>query len=48
MKDVPLTLTVTTITLYIGIGAFVFNAFEDWSLNESAYFCFITLETIGS
>jgi hypothetical protein len=44
---VPLTVTMLIITGYILIGAVVFNQFEKWTIVEGAYFCFITLSTIG-
>lgn len=44
---VPLTITMIIITLYILIGALIFNQFEGWSLIQSGYFCYITLATIG-
>ena len=42
-NSVPLTLTMLIIVLYIFLGAFIFHRFEDWSMVEAAYFCFITL-----
>lgn len=44
---VPLTITMIIITLYILIGALIFNQFEGWTLIQSGYFCYITLATIG-
>lgn len=44
---VPLTITMIIITLYIILGAVIFNQFEGWSMIQSAYFCYITLATIG-
>lgn len=44
---VPLTITMIIITLYILIGAVIFNQFEGWTLIQSGYFCYITLSTIG-
>ncbi len=44
---VPLTITMIIITLYILIGAALFNIFENWSMIEAGYFCYITLATIG-
>ncbi|XP_026684902.1 outward-rectifier potassium channel TOK1-like, partial [Diaphorina citri] len=32
---------------YICIGAGVFAAWEEWSFLDGAYFCFVTLSTIG-
>lgn len=45
--SVPLTITILTITCYIGFGAIIFHFFEGWLPIESAYFCFVTLTTIG-
>ena len=44
---VPLTITMIIITFYIALGALLFNLFEDWTPVEAAYFCYITLATIG-
>ena len=32
---------------YVLGGSFLFSGWEKWSLLDSAYFCFITLTTIG-
>jgi hypothetical protein len=32
---------------YICLGATVFAAWEEWTFLDGAYFCFITLSTIG-
>lgn len=45
--SVPLTITILVITFYIGFGAIMFKIFEGWEVIESAYFCFVTLSTIG-
>lgn len=45
--SVPLTITILVVTAYILIGALIFSIFEDWKIIESAYFCFVTLTTIG-
>jgi len=45
--SVPLTITMIILTGYILIGAILFFEFEKWDLIASAYFCFITLATIG-
>ena len=44
---VPLTITLLIITAYLFIGSFMFNQFEEWTLIQAAYFCFISLSTIG-
>lgn len=40
---VPLTVTMIIIAAYIYIGAIIFHNFEEWSMMQSGYFCFITL-----
>ena len=40
---VPLTITMLIIAGYIAIGAFIFHKFEDWTMTQAGYFCFITL-----
>ena len=45
--SVPLTVTMIIITCYIMIGALMFNSFEGWPMVAAAYFCFVTLATIG-
>ncbi|KAL3865544.1 hypothetical protein ACJMK2_042920 [Sinanodonta woodiana] len=44
---VPLTVTMIVIGLYIFGGSVLFGLWEDWDMLQSAYFCFITLATIG-
>ena len=43
---VPLTITMLIIAAYIWAGAMIFNAFEQWTLMQAGYFCFITLGRI--
>ena len=45
--SVPLTITMLILTGYIILGAVIFYEFEKWDLVAAAYFCFITLSTIG-
>ena len=45
--SVPLTITILVVTFYIVVGGVMFHFFEGWQLIESAYFCFVTLATIG-
>ena len=40
---VPLTITMLIIVAYIFIGSAIFHKFEDWTMIQSGYFCFITL-----
>lgn len=35
------------LAVYICLGAAVFAAWEEWSFLDGAYFCFVTLSTIG-
>ena len=32
---------------YLAMGAVLFSSWEEWSLFESFYYCFVTLTTIG-
>lgn len=47
IKPVPIWLCVFLVVSYILAGAFLFSEWEQWSFLDSAYFCFITLTTIG-
>ncbi|CAH1393005.1 unnamed protein product [Nezara viridula] len=47
IKPVPIWLCVFLVVSYIVGGAFLFSDWEDWGYADSAYFCFITLTTIG-
>lgn len=47
IKPVPIWLCVFLVVSYIIAGAFLFNSWESWNLLDAAYFCFITLTTIG-
>ncbi|KAH8303675.1 hypothetical protein KR018_011133 [Drosophila ironensis] len=46
-RPVPIWLCVFLVVSYILGGAALFAYWEDWSFLDSAYFCFITLTTIG-
>lgn len=46
-KTVPIMFTVMVIISYVIIGTFLFNAIENWTLVNSAYFSFATLSSIG-
>jgi len=46
-RPVPIWLCVFLVISYILGGAALFAYWEDWSFLDSAYFCFITLTTIG-
>ena len=45
---VPLTVTMLIITIYLLLGALLFHKFEEWTLVQAGYFCYITLATIGN
>jgi hypothetical protein len=47
IRPVPIWLCVFLVVSYIIAGAFLFHHWEGWSFLDSAYFCFITLTTIG-
>ncbi|GAB0100448.1 zinc finger CCCH domain-containing protein 13 [Sergentomyia squamirostris] len=46
-RPVPIWLCVFLVISYIIAGAFLFSRWEPWTFLDSAYFCFITLTTIG-
>ncbi|XP_014479165.1 PREDICTED: uncharacterized protein LOC106746743 isoform X2 [Dinoponera quadriceps] len=46
-KPVPIWLCVFLVVSYIFGGAYLFSEWEKWPFLDSAYFCFITLTTIG-
>ena len=45
--SIPLTISLGIIAIYLFIGAFLFKFWEGWELLSSAYFCFVTISTIG-
>ncbi|KAJ3651694.1 hypothetical protein Zmor_017715 [Zophobas morio] len=47
IRPVPIWLCVFLVVSYIVAGAFLFKSWENWDLLDAAYFCFITLTTIG-
>ena len=46
-RPVPIWLCILLVLSYIVGGAFLFSNWEGWKLLDSAYFCFVTLTTIG-
>ncbi|XP_026319072.1 uncharacterized protein LOC113229625 isoform X3 [Hyposmocoma kahamanoa] len=47
LKPVPIWLCVCLVASYIVAGTFLFKSWEQWAYLDAAYFCFITLTTIG-
>ncbi|RVE42204.1 hypothetical protein evm_013153 [Chilo suppressalis] len=47
IKPVPIWLCVFLVASYIVAGTFLFKRWESWEYLDAAYFCFITLTTIG-
>lgn len=48
VRPVPIWLCVFLVVSYIIAGAFYFKRTEKWEFLDAAYFCFITLTTIGN
>lgn len=47
MMEMPMALIFLILFCYIFLGTVIFIVWEDWSVIDGAYFCFITLSTIG-
>jgi len=45
--SVPLTVTMFLVGSYVFMGSLLFGAWEGWDWVSSAYYCFITISTIG-
>ena len=45
--NLPISVAITILVVYLFIGAAIFNIFEDWTFFESFYFVFISMSTIG-
>jgi len=45
--SVPLTVTMCLVGGYIFMGSLLFAVWEGWDWLASAYYCFITISTIG-
>ncbi|XP_039496947.1 uncharacterized protein LOC120455118 [Drosophila santomea] len=46
-RQVPISLVLLILASYICVGTVIFALWENWSLVDGAYFCFVTLSTIG-
>ncbi|KAH8270759.1 hypothetical protein KR018_000207 [Drosophila ironensis] len=46
-QQVPISLVLLILMCYICVGTVIFALWENWSLVDGAYFCFVTLSTIG-
>ncbi|XP_073813866.1 uncharacterized protein [Musca autumnalis] len=47
LPQVPLILVLVILVFYVCLGTVIFALWENWSLIDGAYFCFVTLTTIG-
>lgn len=47
LPQVPMLLVLFILTFYVCMGTVIFALWENWSLIDGAYFCFVTLTTIG-
>lgn len=45
--QVPIIFIVLILTSYICIGTVIFSIWENWTFIDGAYFCFVTISTIG-
>ena len=45
--SIPIILCVIAIVLYLIMGSAIFHVWEEWDIPSAAYFCFITLSTVG-
>jgi potassium channel subfamily K protein len=44
---IPISVTLSLLSSYLILGAVLFSQWEEWELLDGAYFCFVTLATIG-
>lgn len=46
-KNVPISLTLVVVAVYVFFGSVMFSSWNGWSILKGAYFCFTTLATVG-
>ncbi|CAF5011098.1 unnamed protein product, partial [Rotaria sp. Silwood1] len=44
---IPISITLSLLSSYLILGAVLFSEWENWKFLDGAYFCFVTLATIG-
>ncbi|CAF0734154.1 unnamed protein product [Didymodactylos carnosus] len=44
---IPISITLSLLSSYLILGALLFSKWENWEFLDGAYFCFVTLATIG-
>ena len=44
---IPISVTLSLLSSYLFLGAILFSEWENWKFLDGAYFCFVTLATIG-
>lgn len=44
---IPISVTLSLLSSYLILGAVLFSEWENWDFLDGAYFCFVTLATIG-
>ena len=44
---IPISVTLSLLSSYLILGAVLFSEWENWKFLDGAYFCFVTLATIG-
>ena len=47
LVTIPVTSCLLVLMFYVGLGTVLFASWEGWNLLDGAYFCFISLMTIG-
>jgi potassium channel subfamily K protein len=46
-QTIPISVTLSLLSSYLILGAVLFSEWENWKFLDGAYFCFVTLATIG-